>query len=183
MCLFDISQQKQIENVAASGAIQDLSMSGDGYSVCAAIGGEVLFYDIRQFGPVMNKIKSSDNSEILRCDFQYSKTSKRSTLSKSGEDPISNSIPIPSRGATQSQEIPIFSVSPASFEDRPGQPKSFEDRSPLFVDDSIKNLSLSTKISTVKEDLQQKIQDVHVDLLRQFHVQQVSCFIIEGIIF
>lgn len=138
------------------------------------MGGVVLFYDLRQFSQPLGKLESADDSGITRCDYQSFKMSKRATLSKSGEEPIltaSSAIPIPS--VTVTQEMPMFPTSPKSFEEIKSSPY-YEDKSPFSpFDDRLKQFELSTKIETVKEDLQQKIQDVHVDLLRQFHVQQV----------
>ena len=104
--MFDVTKQNLVASVTNTlGGIVDLSTSVDGYSVCAALtSGSMQLYDLRQFSQPYDTIGCSDESGIVRCDYQCSKVSKRTGLvSSTGlEDELrdrplasSDSIPIP----------------------------------------------------------------------------------------
>merc|ERR1712137_646852 len=131
-------------------------------------------FDIRQFtGPVC-AITSSDGSKIVRCEYQSTKVSKRTNLSTTGDtDPLrmsySESLAIPG----SSNILEDIVVSPEQYSLSPPFGESLSTLSQSKDRDSVPTtLSLQTRITSMKEDFQQKLDEISAEMSQQFQKQQ-----------
>jgi len=182
---YDFSKQQQIGTITSTlGGILNLSLSGDGITLAAVVStGVVLLYDIPSF-QALYSISSADESGIVCCSFQSISTKevKRSGLAKSvppGGPGASLSIPIPTRNANRLSigslsplQLPspeLFGASPSAISPR----GMFQDLSPRSFEDPINAPPDVTEyLKSFKEEVSQKLEDIHCDLLEQLNKQQ-----------
>ena len=162
------------------GGIHDLSLSGDGFTLCAAVSsGVALLYDLRTLQAV-GSLTTADGSGVARCAFQSvsGKASRNALVASYPEDGTgSHSIPIPLRNSqgiptigsglqVPQNDSPIFS-SPifSSLSPRLSGLEEFQ---------LTRNDSAEESLATVKKDITKKMETLHEELVDKIQTQNVS---------